>query len=493
MYQIDIVDDAHVEPLAEATLDVLERVGVLCQNEDMLRAMDDGGAEVDYSEQRARFPRQMVTEFVEDLRSQKPIGLGLDLYGDSTSAGAHDTEAGDAQALQHPEFVAPAAPSLGTQVAQMFYDYERGERRSGNRDDVITMIKLADMLHPDVPAGHSLVQAEMPAMMEALETALLLAEYAHNPGEAFAWYIEQVDYLREMGDILGIEDWFTWGAICFAHPLRFDKAVADKFVRRVQEGVPTGLTGMPIAGFTTPVTVEGFIAVASAEYVATWLAARLINPDVPLSGSMWGGSVDMRTGSVSYCSYDAMYCSFAGVEFIRKWTGINMPVGGGEYTDAKEPGLYTALEKAYKAMMIAAFTGQHPSIGQGMLEEGRTISPVQILLERDYAGGLAQLDREIDPTPERIAMDAIEEVDLGLHANHLQSMHTAQNFRDHLWLPDFYDRAGWAGMVSETEACDRAQAQVNEMLFNYEKPEGREDRLEQMRKVVDRARADLLG
>ncbi|MFO7947922.1 MAG: trimethylamine methyltransferase family protein, partial [Armatimonadota bacterium] len=219
----------------------------------------------------------------------------------------------------------------------------------------------------------------------------------------------------------------------------------------------------------------------------------LINPDVPLSGSMWGGSVDMRTGAVSYSSYDAMYCSFAGVEFIRKWTGIQLPVGGGEYADAKEPGLYTALEKAYKAMTIAAFTGQHPSIGQGMLEEGRTISPVQLMLERDYAHGLMQLDRDIDPTPERIAMDAIKEVDVGLHANHLQSMHTAKNFRDHLWLPEFYDRSGWAGVPSEKEACDKAQAKVNELLFSYQKPEGREEQLEEMRAVVESARGDLLG
>jgi trimethylamine:corrinoid methyltransferase-like protein len=38
----------------------------------------------------------------------------------------------------------------------------------------------------------------------------------------------------------------------------------------VKAGVPTGLTAMPVAGVTAPVTVEGFIVVASAEYIATW-------------------------------------------------------------------------------------------------------------------------------------------------------------------------------------------------------------------------------
>jgi len=71
------------------------------------------------------------------------------------------------------------------------------------------------------------------------------------------------------------------------------------------------------------------------------------------------------------------------VEFLRRWCGMSISVGGGEYCDAKLPGLYTALEKAYKSMTIAAFTGQHPPIGQGMLDEGKIISPVQLLLERE--------------------------------------------------------------------------------------------------------------
>ena len=71
------------------------------------------------------------------------------------------------------------------------------------------MIKLADVLHPEIPAGHVLVQAGAPRMLEALESAMLLAEYAHRPGAAFAWYVEQIDPLIEMGEILSIENWFN--------------------------------------------------------------------------------------------------------------------------------------------------------------------------------------------------------------------------------------------------------------------------------------------
>ena len=54
----------------------------------------------------------------------------------------------------------------------------------------------------------------------------------------------------------------------------------------------------------------------------------------------------MASGYVSYCAFDAMYAAFAAVEFLRRWTGIGIPVGGGEYCDAREPGLYAAMEGA---------------------------------------------------------------------------------------------------------------------------------------------------
>lgn len=495
MFQLHTIKDEHIEPLADGVMDVLEKVGVMVQNEEMLKILDQAGAVVDYQSERVKFPRKMVQEFAANCRAEGAYDVAFDLYGDSESTGGGDAGKSGraAENLPHPAFIAPPSPTLGTQIAQIYYDYETGERRQGNRGDFISLIKLADTLHPDIPAGHALVQTEVPAQMEALESAILLAEYAHNPGVCFAWYVDQVDYLKEMGEVLGIPEWFTWGSICIAHPMRFDKAVADKFLRRSREGVPTGLTAMPIAGFTTPATVEGFVVVSTAENVASWMMTKAINPDCALSGSMWAGSVDMATGSISYNTFDSMYFAAASVEFMRKWLGIKVPIGGGEYCDAKEPGLYAALEKAYKSMTIAAFTGQHPTVGEGLLECGRTFCPVQFMIDRDMSTGVNHLGRELDPSAGNIAMDEIINIDLGLSTNHLQSMHTALNFRKQLWLPKLIDRAGWRGAPGDKLMLDKAQAKINELTAAYEKPEGRDDQLAQMRTIVERARQHLLS
>ena len=470
MFQRSLIKDDHIEPLGDGVLQVLEEVGVLCQNDEMTQAMEAAGCVVDFASQRVKFPRAVMAPFVEGLRAEY-AGSG---WGEARP-------------------VAPGLAGVGGQVAQFYYDSDVNEARSSNRADFITLTKFGDALHRENGVGHSLSLTDVPPLLEPLEAALLLAEYAHQPNACFAWNVRQVDYLIEMGQCMGLEDWFSWGACCFAHPLRFDGDCADKFARRVREGVATGFTAMPVAGVSAPVTVEGFVVVTSAEHVATWFAARALNPKVGLAGSMWAGSIDMRTGAVSYCACDAMLYAFCTVEFLRRWTGITLPVGAGDYCDAKVPGLYTALEKAHKAMTVAAFTGAPLAGGSGLLDEGRMLSPVQILLDREYAGAAGQYGREVDPTPETIAMPTILDVGVGIGSNFFESAHTLEHFRNCLWLPRIVDRSGWNGFAHERQALDRATAQVHDLLGRYEKPEGREEQLAAMREVLDRARRELPG
>lgn len=469
MPQYRLLQDADIEPLGENLFQVLEKVGFLCQNAELLTALERAGARVDHATERVAIPREMSEELLVAMRSE------------ARTDGEDDCA----------PFAAPGLPHLGTQIAQFYYDYGTQQRRSGNRADFVELIKLGSALHPDVPVGHSLLLTDVPPLLEPLVAALLLAEYARRPGPAFAWNVRQVDYLTEMGEILGLSDWFSWGAICFAHPLRFDRDVVDRFVRKVRSGSATGLTAMPVAGVTTPLAVAGFIAVAGAEIFATWLAARVLNPEVPLGGSIWGGAMDMRTGAVSYSSFDALSYSFALAEFLRRWTGKEVPVGGGEYCDAKYPGYYAAMEKAHKAMTIAAFTGRHPEVGQGMLDEGKVLCPAQLLLEREFGVGVRFFGRSVEVSPETVCMDRIVDVGFGLDKSYLGSDETLRDYRKYLWCPELMDRSGWNGSQTDEAVLRKMQDRVDELIASYRKPEVDPDKLAQMRAVVDRAREDF--
>ena len=469
MRQYELLKDADVPALADATLEVLEKVGILCQNAEILDALEAWGAIVDRENEVATFPRKLAGEFVAGLKEE----LG---------------EPGDDAPRPFPKL---GLPRLGTQIAQFVYDYKKKEKRSGTKPDLIELVKFGDALQ-DGAVGHCLLLTDVPPILEPMEAGLILAEYARKPGQPFVWNAKQVDYLTEMGDILGMGSWFSWGASCFAHPLRFDKDVADKFVPRVMGGGSAGFTAMPVPGMTTPVTTAGFVVVSAAELVGSWISGRALNPEVPLYGSMWGGSLDMRSGTASYCAFDGMRCAFATYEFMRKWTGVTISAGGGEYCSARVPGYFAAWEKAHKAMTIAAFTGSHPGLGQGMLEEGKTLSPVQLLLEREVALGLQLYGKQVEVGPDTIALDTIIDVGFGIDKTYMDQDHTLDHFRDDTWLPPILDRSGYAGPEWEKAVLDKLQNKVDELIASYRKPEGREDTLAKMREVVERARTQLV-
>lgn len=464
--------DHDVEALGDGVCRLLEQVGMKFQNETMLAALKEWGATVDDSTQIAKFPRRLLDRFVEDVRRE------------------YRRSGPDEAAVP---FHAPDMPQIETQVAQYLYDYDAGERRPGKSEDYVEFIKLGDRLPGAPDVGHCLLLTDVPPLVEPLEALLLQAEYAHRPQGVFAWNASQAAYLREMGDALGLERAYSFGAVCIAHPLRFDRAVADRYVMMIAEGHRGGLTAMPVAGLSTPITVEGFIVVSTAEQLGAWIAARAMNPKAPLGGSVWCGTPDMKIGHISFSNFDAMYYNVATVQFTRDWCGVEIVPSGPDYANAKRPGLYAVLEKAYKAMIVAAFTGAHPSIGGGMVDTGKVLSDVQLLLERDMTEGLQQFGRSIAATEERIGFPTILEVGTGDGASYFQSDHTALNFRSSLWLPELLDRTGWNGPESEARIMDRYRDKVRALTAEYQKPEGREGKLAAARRVVERARKELLS
>jgi len=469
MYPYRILDDCHVAPIGDAVLTVLERVGVLCQNAELLRALSAAGAEVDRAREVARMPRTLTEPLLDRLRHEAPAG-----------------------SPEPQRFAPPGHPALGTQVAPILYDYGTGERRAGDREGLTRCARFGDALHGESGVGHCLLLTDVPPMVEPMEAALILARHTRRPGPAFAWHVDQVPYLIEMGEILGLPGWYTWGAICFAHPLRFDRDVAAKFVARAKLGDAVGLTAMPVAGITTPITVAGFVTVCAAEIVATWVAARSVNPRAAFTGSIWGGALDMRTGDVSYSSFDAMFYALAASEFLRRWTGHLIPVGGGEYSSAREPGYYAAMEKAHKAMTIAAFTGQPPSIGSGMLESGKTLCLVQLLLERELTEGAQIYARDVDVSPHTLCLDDILKVQHGLEHSFLGTDAVLRDYRQYSWCPPTLERDGWRGAETDERVLRKLQAQVDDLIAGHGDPPVDEDRFDAAARVVQRARAELL-
>jgi len=468
VFDESLLREQDVGPLGKAVLTVLERVGAQYQNHEILSALSSAGAKVDTSGELATFPREMTLEFVGGLQTEAADGR---------------KPGGSARA-----FVAPLPGWFFHQLSPYVYDSARGERRPGNRPDYVELIKLCDVLHPENGVGHCLLLADVPAPVEPLEAMLLQFEYAHRPRGAYVQDVRQVEYLAEMGEIAGIEDLAWLANVAFSSPLRLGRDVADILVHKVKHGGPANLYIMTVSGAGTPVTVAGCTVVAAAEFLANWMAARALNPDVEISGGAWIATMDMGCMEASYSAPDAMVRNLALREFLRRWTGVTIGVGGGEYCPARVPGVHAALEKAYSAMTVAAFTGYHPGVGSGHLDGGLSVSAEQLLLDREMAAALRHLEGPIEVNADTIGLADILTVGHASAGNYMGADHTVRHFRSSLWHPELAERSGWTGRGSEARALERARRKVAELTALYHKPEVDEEKLSRLRRVVERAR-----
>jgi len=487
----DVLKSIDIEILANGVVDVLEKIGFMCESEAILKAYEKGGAKVDYEKRVAKFPRKMTEEFVEEIRKEDKTSWYDQLSKEDKSV----IYSGFQPYSDMSEFKAPSKPYMFHNLSPFFYDDDTKERRTGNCQDFATLIKLGDTLHPEQGMGHALILSDSLSEIEPLEAAYTLLEYSCNPRGVYVQDVAQIEYLQEIEEIAGITDpyWHWMANICCNSPLKLDKVVCERLVYMVKTGkYPMKLAAMPVSGINIPITTAGTIVMVSAEFVAVWMAARLLQErKIPLTGMPILGTMDVRTAEVSFTALDAALKRLAICDFIKKWTGIRLSPGPGEWSPSKEPGLACTLEKAYFAMTAAAFTGHHTDIGVGHICAGEAISCVQLLLDYDFTDSLKQLESP-KICKEDICMDSILNIGFGLKSNYIEDNSTLDNMYSASWCPKLFSRAGYDKQKND-ESIIKANKKVKQLICEYRKPEGMADKLVKIRKVIERAKKKLIA
>jgi len=225
----EILKERDIELLTQGVLNVMEKLGMSTRGKEMLKALENRGAEVNYEEENVRFPKKMVQEFVDEIKKENKIMWKDKINGENK----RNTFSGWVPYSQSsPRFKAPELPWLFHVGSTFYYDDEKKEKRKAEKNDFINLVKFGDVLHPELGVGHHLVLSDVHPLIEPLEAALLLLEYAHKPRGVFLPDIRPIDYLLEIEEIAGIKDpyWHWLGAVSFASPLKLGMDIANRFV-----------------------------------------------------------------------------------------------------------------------------------------------------------------------------------------------------------------------------------------------------------------------
>jgi trimethylamine---corrinoid protein Co-methyltransferase len=474
---LNLFDEANLDRLHAAVLDILERTGIQVHHDTFLDALDGMGARVDKAGRAVRFPKPFVETFLEERRQ-------------AAASAAPQTRNHDA----------PYAPSVGCVIAPFLHDYAARQRRPGTRQDLVDIIRWAEAdTPPECRVGQAVTMGEVDARVEPIEAYALLIEHSSRPNEtAYMSDEAQIEFLLDLTEACHGKRLHPHGASFMTSPLTFGDRVARHVLARIRFGCDHfGMGVMPICGGNSPMTVAGNVALSAAEIIGGWLTIRSLQPEGTFGGGACNGTVDMRRGAAVFNSPEAMLANLGVAELFERRFGGGVGVAAGpDYIDARVPGIQAAHERTCRAMAVAAFTGRPFHFGgTGTLDGGKIFSPVQFILERDLGEGLWRFGQGIQVNDDTLAVDTIDAVGVGEGKSYLDAEHTLMHFRD-TWFPQFISRNPWANDETEfgcdARMLDAAHQHYLDAITRDEPPDRDEDTLREVRKIVERARRHLL-
>ena len=419
--KLDILSKEDVQKIHEATLHIIENVGVRFPSKRALKIWEDAGAEVDHEKKIVKVKSYLI----EDALKQAPPAYTL---------GARDPQQNLTLDGNH---VHLGTDGCGVEII----DIHTGVKRTTELQDVRDIARVADAT--EEVAFHWVPVSAQDAPVEARGLHELKAVWENSTKHVQTESIYNVDEAKasmEMAILLagGKEELRKRPVLslmqCTAPPLGHDGGSLDAALIAAEHGVPTGFMTMTACMTTGPATMAGTLAVGNAEVIAATALLQLAYPGAPVFYAAAQTASDPRLG---------VYTGGGPEDFLfGAATNVladfyNIPLSMGSFaTGAKEPNWQAGLEGSLSTFM-ASVVMSDMLLGAGFLHGSRIWSYAEMMMDCEIFSIIEKMMHGIEVNAETLALDAVAAVGPGGH--YLAQKHTRNHMRE-IFLPQFLDR-----------------------------------------------------
>jgi len=456
--KLEILSDQDVRKIHEATLEVIENVGIKFPSHRALQIWADAGADVDFERMVVKARRELI----ESALRRCPPAYSLaarDPQQDLPLDGNH---------------VYLGTDGCGVEVI----DITSGQRRTSRLQDVRDIARIGDAVEQiafhwvpvsaqDAPVGTRGLH-ELKAIWEN-STKHAQTESIYNAHEAQV-AIEMAEMIA--GDREALRKRPVLSLMqCTASPLGHDGGSLDAALLAAEAGVPTGFMTMAACLTTGPATLAGNLVVGNAEVVAGTALLQLAFPGAPVFYAAAQTASDLRSGA--YTGGGPEDFLFGGATNALS-DFYNIPLSMGSFaTGAKEPNWQAGIENSLSTLMASASMADM-LLGAGFLHGSRIWSFAEMMMDCEIFSIVQKVMQGIVVDEETLAMDAIAAV--GPSGNFLAQKHTRQHMHD-LFVPEFMDRRPYTEWeAKKDDARDWALAKARRILAEH-RPEPLDSRL----------------
>jgi trimethylamine--corrinoid protein Co-methyltransferase len=444
--KLDLLDESEVRQIHEATLDVIENVGVKFHSQKALDVLEANGAAVDRESTVAKIPAAVVERAMSTVPHEYVLGARNPEY-DLPLDGEH---------------VYISSDGCGVFAR----DAKTGEVRSSVKQDLADTARVVQALD-NVSATSAVVSAQdMPPETRVLHEfdACVRNSEKHNIVVSIKedWearsLIRMAEAMAGGSDELRRRPMFTT-IICTVSPLHQERFGMDLALTLAEAGIPVSFYPMPILGATGPITIAGSAVVNNAEFLSGAVLVQLAHPGAPVMHG--GGPTAMYMNSGAYASNSPEALLLRACQgHMADFYGVPAWYGAGA-TTAKEPGIQSAYENAL-AMFMAYANGADVTFGTGLLDGSRILCLENMVVDDEIIGMVKRILTGIEVSSETLAVDLIKK--MGFSGNYLSDNHTRAHVRE-LWqarLGETGSYDGWknAGAKSTTEKARQRVAEI---------------------------------
>lgn len=272
-------------------------------------------------------------------------------------------------------------------------------------------------------------------------------------------------------------------------PLQFPHEVVERIFVCASRHMPQVTCGAQLTAFTSPVTLAGSLALATAESFFAILLAQLCRPGAPCFLTSGLGPVNMRTG-IALISSPEMSLSLAAQAQIARTVGL--PTWGlAGATDSKCLDAQAGAEAALDAV-IQALAGVSIIHDVGYMDMGMACSCAMMVLGDEIINWVKRFIQGIEVSAETLAEEITHNVGPG--GNFLTQRHTLDYMKQESWQAKLFCKDAYDTWVAKGAMTleEKADEKVSQILENH-KPEQLSDNvIQKMAEIRKQGEQELL-
>jgi len=464
--KLEILTPDEVKKIHEATLWIIENVGIRFPSQRAMEIWEANGATVDRDKKIVKVKGDVIEEALKKAPPAYTLAA-RDPQQDLPLDGNH---------------VNLGTDGCGVEVI----DIHTGQKRTSQLSDVRDIVRVADATEEVAFHWVAVSAQDMPVEARGLYELQTVWENSTKHVQTESIYnVAEAKAAMEMASLIagGKEELKKRPVLslmqCTAPPLGHDGGSLDAALIAAEHGIPTGFMTMASCLTTGPATMAGNLAVGNAEVIAATALLQLAYPGAPVFYAAAQTASDPRLGCYTGGGPED-YLFGAATNVLSDF--YNIPLSMGAFaTGAKEPNWHAGVDGAFSSFM-ASIVMSDMLLGCGFLHGSRIWSFAEMMMDCEIFSMVHKMMQGIVVDDETLALETIANVGPGGH--YLAQKHTRRHMRE-LFMPQFMDRRPYSEWETKgDDARDWATAKARKILAEHQ-PEPLDPKIsEEMEKII---------